>query len=275
MRTLTALLSWLVATAMLAVVVPTAWAQRTLVDIDGFAALAQRAAGDPGLQRAAAGEITAEMVQLIRARGFDVDPALVRGVATAYTAGPEFPPKFADISRQTHRDAFSANGTDEWVLDLGPMLRDTVFQQLLGGDGMSESPALTVSVPESLRDGKLRTLAGWNRWGSLGAGVLGVIAALSTLLAARRRGKALAGLGVSALLAGAAGWVGIEVVRHDLTAVFGAAGGTGTDISQVADVLVAYGIDSLHHWLNATLAAGGVLVVAGVFAAMLGGMRKS
>jgi hypothetical protein len=32
---------------------------------------------------------------------------------------------------------------------------------------------------------------------------------------------------------------------------------------------------SLHHWLNLTLAAGGVLVVSGIFASMLGGLRRS
>ena len=38
--------------------------------------------------------------------------------------------------------------------------------------------------------------------------------------------------------------------------------------------MVGHAIGSLHQWLNLTLAAGGVLVVLGVLAAMLGGMGK-
>jgi len=40
------------------------------------------------------------------------------------------------------------------------------------------------------------------------------ICALLTLAIARSRGRVLAGLGVSALLVGAAGWAGIEVARR-------------------------------------------------------------
>ena len=32
--------------------------------------------------------------------------------------------------------------------------------------------------------------------------------------------------------------------------------------------------DGMHHWLNLTLAAGGVLVVFGVIVSMLGGLRR-
>ena len=45
--------------------------------------------------------------------------------------------------------------------------------------------------------------------------------------------------------------------------------------AHVADVMVGHAIGSLHQWLNLTLAAGGVLVVLGVVASMLGGLRRS
>jgi hypothetical protein len=44
---------------------------------------------------------------------------------------------------------------------------------------------------------------------SIGAAALSGLFALLTLAAARSRGRALASLGVSALLVGAAGWAGI------------------------------------------------------------------
>jgi flagellar motor component MotA len=49
---------------------------------------------------------------------------------------------------------------------------------------------------------------------------------------------------------------------------------TTGDIRQVADAMVNHAEDSLHEWLNLTLAAGGALVVFGVVAAMLGGLRR-
>jgi hypothetical protein len=91
------------------------------------------------------------------------------------------------------------------------------------------------------------------------------------LAAARPRGKALAALGVSALLVGAAGWAGLEVARRF---VYRALNSTTGDIRQVADAMVNHADGSMHQWLNLTLAAGGVLVVFGVLVSMLGGLRR-
>ena len=112
----------------------------------------------------------------------------------------------------------------------------------------------------------------WGPWVSVGAGVLTGIFALLTLATARSRGKALAALGVSALLVGAAGWAGFEVGRRYIN---DALNRTTGDIRQVADVMVNQAEVSLHQWLNLTLAAGGVLVVFGIIVSMLGGLRRS
>ncbi|SOX51999.1 hypothetical protein MAAFP003_661, partial [Mycobacterium ahvazicum] len=106
---------------------------------------------------------------------------------------------------------------------------------------------------------------------SLGAVALCGLLALLTLLAARRRGKALTGLGVSALLVGAAGWVGMEVgARY----VNDALNRTSGDIRQVADVMVRTAETGMRVWLNLTLAAGAGLVVVGVIVAVLGSLVK-
>ena len=55
MRFVTALFFWLLTTAALAVAVPVVWAQMTIVNEDGYAALSASAAGDPRLQEAMAG----------------------------------------------------------------------------------------------------------------------------------------------------------------------------------------------------------------------------
>ena len=75
-----------------------------------------------------------------------------------------------------------------------------------------------------------------------------------------------------ALIVAAAGWAGLEVARRSIdNALMTRFSG---DIREVADVMLAYAEDSLHHWLNLTLATGGVLVVFGVLVAMLGGVRR-
>jgi hypothetical protein len=106
---------------------------------------------------------------------------------------------------------------------------------------------------------------------SVAAAVLTGICALLTLAAARSRGRALAALGVSALLVGAAGWAAIEVARRRMNDALTHAGG---DIRRIADVMVGDAEASLHQWLNLTLAVGGALVVFGVFVAMLGSLGK-
>jgi len=130
---------------------------------------------------------------------------------------------------------------------------------------------VTVSTPKVLQPGILRPLVTWGPWVSIAAAVLTGIGALLTLAVARSRGRALAGLGISALLVGAAGWAAIELARRRIN---DALNHTTGDIRRIADVMVGKVESSLHEWLDLTLAAGGVLVVLGVLAAVLGTLRK-
>jgi hypothetical protein len=130
---------------------------------------------------------------------------------------------------------------------------------------------LTASMPSSLRQGKLSRLATWGPWVSAGAAALSGLFALLTLAAARRRGKALSSLGVSALLVGAAGWAGIEAGRGYVN---DALNRTTGDIRQIAEVMVAHAEAGLRHWLDLTLIAGAGLVGLGVLVAIVGGLAK-
>jgi len=280
-RLVATVLLWLVTTVALAVAVPSMWAQRNVVSEDGYAALATSAAKDPKLQSAMASELTTQITALAADNGYNLNSDLVRGVATAYTANAGFPGQFAQANRIAHRWMFTNSvqreeGSDErWLIDIAPMLNDSSLKQTLGTLDLEVPQTLTVpiTVPETtgLQPGKLRPLSTWGPWVSVGATILTGIFALLTLASARARGKALAALGVSALLVGAAGWVAIEVTRRY---VDDALNRTAGDIRQVADVMVTHAEDSLHQWLNLTLAAGGVLVVLGVIASMLGGLRR-
>ena len=279
MRFLAALMLWLVTTVALAVAVPAVWAQLSIVDEDGYAALATTAAQDQRLQDAMAGELTTQVVALGAQNGYQLNPELVGQVAAAYTRNSGFPGQFAQANRIAHRWMFtgavpSGNSTDQWLIDVAPMLLDPSFAATLGKLDLQVPQTLTVPItvdtPE-LQPGKLRWLATWGPWASGAAVVVTAVLALLTLAASRARGKALTALGVSALLVGAAGWAGIEVGRRYLE---GALNRTTGDIRTVAEVMVAHAENSLHLWLNITLIAGAGLVVLGAIAAGIGGLRR-
>ncbi|CAN3126875.1 hypothetical protein ACNUDN_03170 [Mycobacterium sp. smrl_JER01] len=279
MRFLATLLLWLVTTVALAVAVPAVWAQTHIVDEDGYAALAASAGGDARLQDAMAAELTTQAVALGAENGYSLNPELVGEVANSYTRNAGFPEQFAQANRIAHRWMFtgavpSGNSTDEWLIDVAPMLSDPSFSATLGTLDLQVPPTLTVPItvdtPE-LQPGKLRWLATWGPWAAIGAAVLAGLLALATLAAARSRGKALTALGVSALLVGAAGWAGIEVAGRFIDA--GLDHTTG-DIRTASEVMVEYAAGSLHQWLNYTLLAGGALVVLGVIGAVLGGLLR-
>lgn len=282
-RFLAALLFWLITTVLLAAAVPATWAERNVVSEDGYAALAAQAAKDPRLQKAMSSELTTQIIELAADNGYDLNNVeLVRGVTAAYTANQGFPGQFAQANRIAHRWMFTDSvqrdqgSDDRWLVDIAPMLSDDSLRQTLGNLNLDVPDTLTVpiTVPESssLRPGQLKVLSTWGPWASIGACVLTGVFALLTLATARSRGKALAALGVSALLVGAAGWAGVEMGRRY---VDGALNSTTGDIRQVADVMVNTADAGLHQWLNLTLAAGGVLVVLAILASMLGGLRRS
>jgi hypothetical protein len=275
-----AVLLWLFTTVALAVAVPTAWAQTHLIDVNGYTAMARKAASDPALQATVASELAARAMVLINQRGYHVDSSQVHDVAAGYTAGPDFPPQFADASRLVHAWMFTGTHAqsdgDQWVVDLADMLKDSAFAPMLASYNVRVPETVrvpvTVSTSKVLQPAELRPLATWGPWVSVIAAVLTGIGALLTLAAARSRGRTLAGLGISALLVGAAGWVAIELARRRINDALNESTG---DIRRIADVMVGQAESSLHHWLDLTLAAGGVLVGLGVVAAVLGSLRKA
>ncbi len=274
MRFAATVLAWLVTTVALAVAVLTAWAQLNVVNADGYAALARDAAADPALQAAAAAELATEATALIARRGYRVDPATVRIVAAAYTAGPSFPAQFAQANRLVHGWVFAGdNAADPWVVDVAPMLRDPALAQLLGNSGV-RLPAtltvpLTVSTPKALPSRHVQLFGRWTLWLSLAATLLATGGAVLVLLTARKRGRALTALGVAALAVAAGGWAAVEVARGRID---DALTDTGGDVRGIAEAMVDHAEHSLHHWFNLTMAAGAVLVVCGALVAAVGGV---
>ena len=134
-------------TAALALALPVMWLQHNIVDADGYAALAQRAASDPALQQAVAGELTSQIGNLASA---DVSTAVVGALASSYTGGSSFPGQFAQANRLAHRWMFTnsvqsqLDSQGRWVVDLAPMLADSS-----PGKTVYISPASAVAVSRS------------------------------------------------------------------------------------------------------------------------------
>jgi len=112
----------------------------------------------------------------------------------------------------------------------------------------------------------------WAPWVSMGLVVLAAASALLTLVIARNRGRALASLGVSALIVGASGWAAIELAQPY---VLNALNGTSGNVRRVADVMVATVRSSMHQWLNVTLIVGGGMVIVGVIVGLLSGLASA
>lgn len=273
---------WLATAVALAVAIPAGWLQCNVVNEAGYAALAQRAAGDPALQSAAADELSNRAMALIAAHNGGrqpVDSAELREAAAEFTAGPAFPALFAQANRAAHRWLFTTGGDGQsWAIDVAPMLRDASLQRVLSSHNVKVPATLTVpltaSVPSAhgpLRQGRLSPLATWGPWVSIGAAALSGVCALLTLAAARRRGKGLTGLGICALLVGAGGWAGIEIAGRYVNDALNHATG---DVHRIAEVMVGHAEAGLHQWLNLTLLAGAALVIVGVLVAVLGSLWR-
>lgn len=279
MRLVATVFLLLVTTVVLAVAIPAAWAEKTMVDENGYAAFAASAAKDPRLQQAMANELTTQITSLGAHQGYHLNAEVVHDVAAGYTGNAGFPGQFAQANRIAHRWMFTdsvqhGNGEDEWLVDIAPMLSDPSLKATLGNLNLDVPDTLTVPITvdsPNLRPGQLRPLSTWGPWVSVGATVLAGVFALLTLAMARSRSKAIAALGVSALVVGASGWAAVEVARRYIN---DALNRTAGDIRRVADIMVDHAEASLHQWLNLTLICGGALVVLGVVVSMLGGLRR-
>lgn len=215
--------------------------------------------------------------------GFTADPAVVAGVAAAYTASPSFPGQFAAANALAHRWLFdgaaAAETPDGPAIDFAPLLSDPALAQTLRdmGTGDVALPGtlpvpITENAPNWLRPEALRNVAVWSPWISVALAVLTAVCALLTVSLASSRGKALAALGVSALVVGAAGWAGLAAVRGRLS---GALGTTPEDMRRIVDVMVATAADSAHRWLTVTLIAGAGLVAVGVLVSLLASLASA
>ncbi len=247
------------------------WLLTTLLGGAGFDRLAGRAAADEPLRTAVAGELSTQAVRLLAERGHPIDLAPVRSAALDYVASPAFAAQFRAVARAGHDWVF--DGAGPFTVDIAPMLRDDAFAGLLAAHDARVPDALTVPVAAPLgpvwRD-RLHLVAVWGPWAGPGLAVLAGLLGAATVGAARRRGRALAGLGVGGLLIGAGGFAGMEIGRAKLAGVLNHTSG---DLRRIADAGLALIEADLHDRLTAVLLGGAGLVGVGVTVALAGALR--
>jgi hypothetical protein len=262
MRTLLAALTWLVAVVAAVITVPTLWIASHVADEQGYVDFTRPFVDDTELQKALAAQVSDDVGS---AAGLpDAASAAVAQVVAKYAAqladDPGFADAWEDSQRRTHRLTY-AHATDRRTVDVGPNA-SFIVKKASGALPVPVDVPSTLKVPvydspdREVLD-RVEDTPGQARIGLVVAGV----AALLCLLLARRRGLALAGLGVGALLAAgvlrmATGWAVPEVLdRTPARTPFA---------REMRDLLVDRASDSLNGWLLVLAIAGVAVTVAGL-----------
>ncbi|APX03226.1 hypothetical protein [Arthrobacter sp. QXT-31] len=280
MRSFLAALAVILGLLLSAAAVPAIWVDRNIVQENGFVALAAPLGKDPDFQK----RLATAAVNSIDAGG-TVPPqvaGLVRPVlesaATSLTGLPEYPAAWEETLRKSHRLNFTdpaslppeADSSTSLTLDVAPLVALAAKQVSRQVGVPLEAPGQTlVNIGQANQRQLVEQVTAYSPLGyslAVGAGV----AFLLALVAARRRWKVLAGIGVGALVV-AGLWALVSRWAADL--VIATASG-----NEMADLFkrefVAASAAGFASWTLATAIAGGVLVAAGVLIRVVGGPAR-
>lgn len=263
-------LAGLVALLALLVAVPAQWVATHVSDADGFSDLAGPLVAEPEveteLSQVISEQVTARLA-LSPTLGPIVADVLARA-ATSVVGDPEFRTAWEDTLRRSHEatlgGADAAPDQDQSLrlaVDLAPLARYVV-------DTASGQLPVTVRAPETVvvpitseqvgeQIDLLRSAPDYARvaWIVLAAAVV------VRLALARRRGAALARLGVGALVAAGLLWLAVRAAGRLLDE---RAGSAEPLARAVQDALVARSTASFDDWLLVVAGAGLAAVVVGV-----------
>lgn len=269
MRTFVSAVAAVLGLLLSAVAIPAIWADRNIVQEDGFVALAaplgQDAAFQQRLAAATVGTIDTGAVPDALARL--VKPVL-EAAAGSLTGLPGYPAAWEETLRKSHRLSFAdpatlppeADSSSSLTLDVAPLVA-------LATGEISRATGLPLKAPEQTlinvgQSGQRQIIAGLTAYAPLGyplavgAGIAFVLA----LVAARRKWSVLFGVGFGALVLAGLWTLGSTMARD---AVLRTASGNG-----VADMFknefVAAAASSFGSWVTGALIAGGALLVAGL-----------
>lgn len=252
-----------------AVAVPAIWLDRSVVQEDGFVALAAPLGQDAEFQQrlAAAAVGTIDTAAVPDALAGLVSPVL-EAAAGSLTRLPGYPAAWEETLRKSHRLSFAstapgsagADTVSTLTLDVAPLVALAV-EELSRTTGLAlEAPEQTlVNVGEPDRRQLIERVSVYAPLGyslAIGAGIAFALA----LVAARRRWTVFLAAGVAALVLAGLWTVGLNLASG---AVLGTAGGSGlADLFK--EEFVAGASNSFQSWITGALMAGGVLLVIAV-----------
>jgi len=262
MRTVVAAALGLAAAVAALVTVPLTWVAQNVSSEDGYVALTEPLVSDSALQEAVAAYVAETLVDRASLPG-SLQPTITAALsAAADKAGsdPGLVEAWAQTQAHSHQATFGPDGDGSIMLDVAPLasyLTDVVGTSL--PVGLSLPGNLPVAVADPGPTLLHQVIEAPDR-AALGA-VATAVLALAALVAARRRGVALAWLGVGALAVAGALTAVRELVVPGLIE---RAEGTTALGRTLRTLLVERVTDSLGSWLLMVAIGGGVAVVAGL-----------
>ncbi len=273
MRSLLSLLAGLIAVVALAVALPAAWVDRNVAEEDGYVALSRSLLEDEEtrgqLISSVADQLDASARDLAEQNG--IPSSAVPDVRSEVEAAADEVLKTdqaVDAWAESQRLSWQAMFADPevtppgFVVTPGPLV--AVVADAVGVRAGETGGSVTLDDP-AVQRAVQRAEQADTAWRV--AAAVAVVGAVVSLLAARRRLGALAWLGVGAVLAAAAVWVGAELASGAATlqsdGLAAAVGGA------VVDAATA----SLDDWLVVTAVVGAVVAVVGMIGSAVAGRR--
>ena len=279
MRTFVSAAAVLVGLLMAAVAVPAMWVDRNIVQEEGFVVLTAPLGKDPAFQQrlatsavdslASAAPIPEPLAELAR-------PAL-DSAAQSLTGLPGYADAWAETLRKSHRLTFAdpntvpeADGTSSLTLDVAPLV-GLVAKQVSGATKLPLQAPGQVLIHMG-QSNQRQLIAQVTAFAPMGYAVAvgACIAFVLALVAARRRGIVLAGIGVGLLVL-----AGLWKLGSDLAGAAVAGTSSGNDVAELfKNEFVAACSAGFGQWIVVAAVAGVALLVVGVAVGVGEGRRR-
>ena len=274
MRGFGAFLAGLLAVVAFAVALPISWLAVEIADEDGYVELSRGILDDADTRTALVEAVVDELDGRTRDRLEElgiptglVDRTLdeLAGFVGQGLASDAVVDGWGESQRQAHQEMFQGDDEDSgFVVDLAPLVVAVATEAGVELDVPTSLP-IEIDEPEARR---AVATADASPQLAVGAGVLTLVGAVLALVAARRRGAALAWLGAGALA--------VTGVLHLAARVLAATDpSTGTDAgTRVGLVLVDVARSSFDDLLAEAAVGAGVVLVVGVLLTVAGSVRQ-
>ena len=279
MRTFVSAVAVLIGLVLAAVAVPAMWAERNVVQEDGFVALTAPLGKDPAFQKrlATATVDTVLAGDLIPEYLLELARPILDSAAESLTGLPAYPEAWAETLRKSHRFSFADPGTVPSGADATTLTLDIAPLVALLAKQVADSTRLPVEAPDQVlidvgepdQRQMILQIAAFAPMGYAVAAAAAIALAIG-LVAARRRSGFLAGTGVGVLVL-----AGLWKLAAD-AAVGAATGAQGAD--EVAETfkneVVAAASASFDGWILVAAAAGAALLVVGLIGRSVASRRR-